>query len=273
MRVVESLCVGKGPDPAACEDALLVTPDFVVVCDGVTAKVPGTVAGMSRGRYAAQLVVEVVSALPTGAALGDFLTAVRERFAAAYAADGSVGIPEVVRRIQTCAAVLSVARREVWVVGDCQVLVDGREVVDTRIALESVTAAARGLFLEAALVRGAAEADLLADDPSQVHLRPFVACGVEFGNREHPLGFGVLDGTEVPLSLIPVIDVSAATEVVLATDGYPTLLPTLAASEAALARTLADDPLCIRTNPATKGLVAGQTSFDDRTYVRVRMDS
>ena len=57
-------------------------------------------------------------------------------------------------------------------------------------------------------------------------------------------------------------------EIVLASDGYPFLKPTLANSEAALAHLIATDPQCVRYFIATKGLVSGNRSFDDRTYIR-----
>lgn len=94
---------------------------------------------------------------------------------------------------------------------------------------------------------------------------------MDFSNVDHRWGFSVIDGGEVPLSLIPVVDVSGATEVILATDGYPRLRGTLAQSEADLAHILAADPLCIRDNPQPKGVVAGQVSYDDRAYVRLRL--
>lgn len=57
----------------------------------------------------------------------------------------------------------------------------------------------------------------------------------------------------------------------LASDGYPKLMPTLNESEAELQRLLEEDPLCIYENIATKGLNEGQTSFDDRSYIRFRI--
>ena len=65
--------------------------------------------------------------------------------------------------------------------------------------------------------------------------------------------------------------VSSPNEVVLASDGYPFLKPTLAESEEALLHLIAHDPQCIHDFIATKGLVAGNKSFDDRTYIRFRV--
>ena len=55
----------------------------------------------------------------------------------------------------------------------------------------------------------------------------------------------------------------------LASDGYPTLLPTLHESEKALAQHLTDDPQNITDFIATKGLVDGNVSFDDRAYIKL----
>ena len=60
----------------------------------------------------------------------------------------------------------------------------------------------------------------------------------------------------------------SSSEIVLASDGYPLLEPTLAASEAALAEQIANDPQNIHSFIATKGIVEGNKSFDDRTYIR-----
>ena len=66
--------------------------------------------------------------------------------------------------------------------------------------------------------------------------------------------------------------VSSPNEVVLASDGYPFLKPTLSASEAALAEQIANDPQNIHSFIATKGIVEGNKSFDDRTYIRFSVE-
>lgn len=65
-----------------------------------------------------------------------------------------------------------------------------------------------------------------------------------------------------------VISVPSSFEVVLASDGYPFLKSTLAESEEELAEQIAHDPQNINTFIASKGLLEGNRSFDDRTYVR-----
>ncbi|WP_231954516.1 hypothetical protein [Actinoplanes derwentensis] len=61
------------------------------------------------------------------------------------------------------------------------------------------------------------------------------------------------------------------TELVMASDGYPVIGRTLAESESVLADLLERDPWCVRELAGTKGVLAGQTSFDDRAYLRLRI--
>ena len=79
--------------------------------------------------------------------------------------------------------------------------------------------------------------------------------------------YAVIDGT--PIYMPGTRIVTASHCVVLASDGYPILLPTLHESEEALAQHLTDDPQNITDFIATKGLVEGNVSFDDRAYIKL----
>ena len=48
-------------------------------------------------------------------------------------------------------------------------------------------------------------------------------------------------------------------------------MPTLCESEAALARQIERDPQNVSEFIATKGIVEGNCSFDDRAYIRLRL--
>ena len=70
--------------------------------------------------------------------------------------------------------------------------------------------------------------------------------------------YAVVDGFSIPASKVRIIRIPrTAREIVLASDGYPHLKPTLAASEEALEKQLAADPLNIWLFKATKGWMAG----------------
>jgi glycerophosphoryl diester phosphodiesterase len=87
-------------------------------------------------------------------------------------------------------------------------------------------------------------------------------------------GYPVLDGTSLSGNGIQVRQVaSGETQIVLASDGYPVLKPTLADSESYLTTILAEDPLLFRAFRSTKGLSPGNQSFDDRAYIRFRIEA
>ena len=69
-------------------------------------------------------------------------------------------------------------------------------------------------------------------------------------------------------------DIKGDRSIVLATDGYFDLYGTLQETEQALCHQIETDPLCIgmgcdKNNKSTKGVLPGNCSFDDRTYVRI----
>ena len=84
---------------------------------------------------------------------------------------------------------------------------------------------------------------------------------------EQNAAYAVIDGFEIPMDKVKIVP--SGTEVILASDGYPYLAGTLEESEERLQKQLEDDPLCIYSFKATKGLMIGNISFDDRAYVRL----
>ena len=102
-------------------------------------------------------------------------------------------------------------------------------------------------------------------------IRMFKNKNVEFSipfATELQYSFPVFDGTPIDPTKVKVFTVPAGTEVILASDGYPEVFPTLAQSETHLHRLLDSDPMCMHENISTKGIIPGNLSFDDRAYIR-----
>jgi len=138
-------------------------------------------------------------------------------------------------------------------VGDCQAIIDGEHYDNSKpyeqeIAMQRATLIKNGMSPKEA--RCAIEPQL-------------IKAMLEGQNRQ----YAVIDGT--PIYIPGTRIVTASHCVVLASDGYPTLLPTLHESEKALAQHLTDDPQNITDFIATKGLVDGNVSFDDRAYIKL----
>ena len=293
MKIIESCIIGK-KSPEACEDGMVVTDDFIAVIDGSTSKTPKHLnPDMKNGRYAMMLISEYIrEELKADASVDDFCQGVT-----AYIYNKVYEKLEVEERLKehpeerlTASAILySRTRNEVWMVGDCQAIIAGKlyengKPYEEKIARKRVELIEQGL--------SPAEA--------RKQIEPLLIEAMLSGQNQT---YTVIDGFPIYREGVKVVSVSdscsvqdsvsssdscsvqdlvscsgsasasdtipsSSSEIVLASDGYPFLKPTLAASEAALAEQIANDPQNIRSFIATKGIVEGNKSFDDRTYIR-----
>lgn len=255
MHIEESFICGKHT-MTDCEDGIVCTPHFAAVIDGSTSKTPQRLdPNMKNGRFAMLLVSDCIRHIAADATLEDFCQSVTSRIAEEYDKRGiserMAAHPE--ERLTASAIVYSDHRKELWMVGDCQAIVDG-EFYDNPKPFEDVIAKQR-----AEMIKGGME-------PAEARhaIEPQIIKAMLDGQNRL---YTVIDGT--PIYMPGTRLVSVCRSAVLASDGYPTLLPTLGESEEALAKQLADDPQNINSFVATKGLAEGNRSFDDRAYVRL----
>ena len=281
MKIIESKIVGK-KSQEACEDGMVITDDFIAVIDGSTSKTPKHLnPDMKNGRYAMMLISEYIrEELKADASVDDFCQGVT-----AYIYNKvyeKLGVEDRLKehpeeRLTASAILYCRTRNEVWMVGDCQAIIDGKlyengKPYEEKIARKRVELIEQGL--------SPAEA--------RKQIEPLLIKAMLSGQNQN---YTVIDGFPiyqegvkvVALKLKPASSsietyfqeqtkpVSSLNEVVLASDGYPFLKPTLAASEAALAEQITNDPQNICSFIATKGIVEGNKSFDDRTYIRFRV--
>lgn len=287
MKIIESSIIGK-KSPEACEDGMVVTDDFIAVIDGSTSKTPKHLnPDMKNGRYAMMLISEYIrEELKADASVDEFCQGVT-----AYIYNKvyeKLGVEERLKehpeeRLTASAILYSRTRNEVWMVGDCQAIIAGKlyengKPYEEKIARKRVELIEQGL--SPAEARKQIEPLLIEAMLSGQNQTYTVIDGFPI-YREGVKVVSVSDSSSVQDS-VPVSDsvpcsgsVSASgtisvssSEIVLASDGYPFLEPTLAASEAALAEQIANDPQNIHSFIATKGIVEGNKSFDDRTYIR-----
>ena len=291
MKIIESSIIGK-KSPEACEDGMVVTDDFIAVIDGSTSKTPKHLnPDMKNGRYAMMLISEYIrEELKADASVDEFCQGVT-----AYIYNKvyeKLGVEERLKehpeeRLTASAILYSRTRNEVWMVGDCQAIIDGKlyengKPYEQEIARKRVELIEQGL--SPAEARKQIEPLLIEAMLSGQNQTYTVIDGFPI-YREGVKVVSVSDSCSVQDSVpasdsVPCSDsVSASatisvssSEIVLASDGYPFLKPTLSASEAALAEQIANDPQNIHSFIATKGIVEGNKSFDDRTYIRFSVE-
>jgi hypothetical protein len=243
----------------------------VAIIDGATDIGDRRYRGLTPGRFAAETLREAIGALPPAATADEAIDRLTDVLRAAATAAGMK--PDARVRPTATVACFSIGRSELWRVGDASVRIGSSWSVP-RTELDGLAAAARAAYDRAMLALGMPRAELEVHDPGREIVLPILHLQTRFQNDPADFaefGRGVIDGRQVPRRFREIWPIAPGTEVVLATDGYPSPAPTLAQAEAELADLLTRDPLRIeRTLPGTKGRRPGNTSFDDRAYVRLR---
>lgn len=277
MKVIESKIEGK-KSPESCEDGLVVTADFIAVIDGSTSKTPHHLSpDMKNGRYAMVLISEYIQhELKPESTVEDFCEGVTSYiYNKVYRQQGieeqMQAHPE--ERLTASAILYSKAKNEVWMVGDCQAIIDGK-LYENNKPFEDIVARRR-----VELIRQG-----FTPQEARKTIEPLLIQAMLEGQNKT---YMVIDGFSIYQKGVKVVSLNApqknvetdvadslplpTKEIVLASDGYPFLKPTLAESEEALAHLLAYDPQCTHEFIATKGIVVGNKSFDDRTYIRFQI--
>jgi len=254
-----------------------VTADFIAVIDGSTSKTTRRHSRtMTNGRYAMTVIADYISHMKADTSCHQFCTGVTAAVAKKYIPFWRRDKEAVIDRLRehpeerlcASAAVFSRLRREVWLVGDCQCLVGG-QLYENPKPYEAVLAAHRAEKARQLLKQGMTVDELQANDVARDTIIPEMLTSMQGQNQT----YAVIDGFTIAERHVPVITLDFKPwEVVLATDGYPFLCPTLAESEQRLRQQMLDDPLNIGPLfQATKGLKPGNDSFDDRSYIRFRV--
>ena len=260
--IIESFIIGKSGE-RECEDVLFVGEHFYAVIDGVTSKFPVKYGGKSAGQYCAELLAKTISTLDRESDAIKTLGALNDAVKKAY---GSAEIT-LENKMQACVIIYSKARREIFNYGDCRVMINGKEHDHTK-NIDTLLENLRAFTIMTYLNEGGNEREIYERDIGREAILPFLKKQSIFSNKDGCFGYPVIDGTGINKNLIKTYKLKAGDQVVLASDGYPRLFPTLAQSEEYLARVLVSDPLAINENKQTKMKSKESISFDDRTYLR-----
>jgi hypothetical protein len=263
----------KGKKSAATnEDGIILTPDFIAVIDGATSKSGFSMDGKSSGRVSMELVLEAISEFPKDINADEAVKAITKKIYDFYVKhdllDNVHNNPGA--RLTSNGVIYSVARKEIWQIGDCQAMIGDKHYVNEK-EIDDIMSRARAAYDEVALVRGATLDDLRTKDPGRDFIYPFLQIQGALQNcHNHAYGFPVMDGFDIDMKQVIIIPVKSK-EFILASDGYPLLFKTLKESEAYLKKVINEDPMLIRLYKSTKGVQKGQDSFDDRAYVRIKL--
>ena len=255
--------------PAASEDGIILTKDFAAVIDGATSKSAFAFEGKSSGRVSMELVLEAISEFPRDITAEDAVKAITKKIYDFYVKHNLLeSVNETPgARLTSNGVIYSMERKELWQIGDCQAMVGDTHYMNDK-EIDDIMSAARSAYNEVVLLQGKTLDDLRTQDVGRDFIFPFLKIQGALQNAHgHPYGFPVLDGFDIDMNQVLVIPIKGK-EIILASDGYPTLFKTLKESESFLKKVINEDPMLIRLYKSTKGVQKGLDSFDDRAYVR-----
>ena len=264
------------------EDGIVVTADFIAVIDGSTSKsryrhslyspLRALLAHSFRsenGRYAMQLTARYIRQLPKTTTLEMFMRGVTANIRKHYKQSMLQQLAEHPEDRLTCSvAIFSRTSREVWMIGDCQCMIDGQYFGNPKPA-EAELASMRAAEVRRLMEEGMTQEELRRNDIA----RPVIIPRMIETMQEQNISYSVVDGFPIDTRHVIVLPLDFQPhEIVLATDGYPLLHPTLAQSETALEHQRTTDPLNIGPDfQATKAFHPDNNSFDDRAYIRFQV--
>lgn len=259
MKIIEQFIQGK-KSQKTCEDGIVVTEDFVAVIDGSTSKTSFQLDEcMTNGQFAMYLIVNYIKDVQTkgGLSVEMFCENITQLFRLAYHQRGAIDQMQQHPEMRPTASVIiyNKIRREIWMIGDCQALVNGTFYENPK-PYESKIAQQRVDFIHKSMT----------PIEARKAIEPLLVKAMKEGQNKQ---YAVIDGFDIYMSGVKVIShIKEQSEIILASDGYPFLKPTLEESEEALRQQIEKDPQNVDTFHATKGLVEGNISFDDRAYIR-----
>jgi len=241
------------------EDAFVTTPSAIVVADGATAKSIGASAPppVSAGEVARLVAEKAAASQLNGPELVAELNKAVARLASARSSQPSSCTLACVRLVD--------ASLIITIVGDTSVRINGPSGMTycERMIIDDLTSAARAHYI-------ALTGDV---DGSRDFIMPLLSRQSTYRNNDiHPLGYGIIDGTETPMRFVRTITLplesSDPWSVEVFTDGYAKLPDgvDIADWEQAFTDTMAEDPDRCRSFPSTK-------SKDDRTIVTARVEA
>jgi len=274
MRILRKYISAKNGDLKSSEDCIHISKHFIAVIDGATSKSNMTWSGKTNGQLVANIINEAFSALPSNSTAFASVAFISERVKTTFL---TLGIHQAIAAGETespsavfCA--LNLKRREIWLVGDCHYRLDN-DTYSPGKKIDIILSEARALYLETELRNGKKMDELLQHDTGREFILPMLKRQHSFlNNSKSGYGYPAISNSPVPEDMVHVRKIpETAKKLILATDGYPLLNASFKDSERYLENLLERDPLLFREHKSTKGLMAGNVSFDDRAWVEIEL--
>ena len=286
VTVIEEHLESKSGDLAGGEDRTVSGPRFFGVIDGATDKSGHDWGGgQTGGERLAKLIKALLSDPACPEAPGPLVEKINA-FIQSAADKAKIDLHVVHNRADAGVALYVPAKHAIYHINDCQfgfVFEGGTfEVHQNGKLIDELTSDLRArvlLFLK----RNGLEPFAGTDDMGRAFIRTMLERQQElqnidrsdrtawFGMPRGAFAYKTLNGFPTSFEVTPVPD--GVCEVVLASDGFKELRPTLRDSLILLKSMQENDPECMGLLKSTKGLLPGNKTYDDTSYLRLRLST
>jgi glycerophosphoryl diester phosphodiesterase len=273
--IEEQFIQSKTGNLETCEDLIYISDNFIAVIDGATSKNGLKWDGKTGGHIAGQIISKTFDEMPDNYSAyqaTDLLTKKISDFYVKYnILEKAKNNPN--KRISAAIAVLSICRQEVWLIGDCQIIIGDRKL-SREMRSDQVLSETRALVLKMALLKGVSYNQLQNDDKGRAFIFPLLQNQGWFQNNPDAgdYWYPVVDGFAIPREGIITSSIpDDVDKIILASDGYPKVMNNLEDTEFYLQDLLAKDPLLFQEYKSTKGKIEGNISYDDRSFIKIKL--
>lgn len=265
MKITERFLCGKEDNPDTCEDGLVIGKRLIAVIDGVSSKGTRLWDGKTSGCYAKDVLAAYLQQDIANQSAVELLANLdRVLHEKLHGLAGTLSAEEYPR---AAIIIYNDVYKEIWSYGDCQCRINEAVYTHTK-KIDELNADLRAFCLEYQIAQGVSEKELEQNDIGRKNIQKNLMMQFSFENKLGYFGYPVLNGMGIEASMLKCYSVKNGDAVVLASDGYPVLKSSLHASEAELNYIIQNDPLCFQLCRSTKGISAGNVSFDDRCFCK-----
>ena len=272
IEIKDFFIQGKYQEKEKCEDRIVFSDRYICIIDGATSKSDLIINDNSTGRIVGEILQKAIENITQDFSCNEMARFLTQQVYQFYLENNL--LQRVTKnprdRLIASAIIYNIKRGEIWLIGDCQCLLDDIHYTNTNL-IDLINANTRSLILQLNIAKGKTIEELMIKDLGRDFILPILKEQQIFQNSflENPMSYSVIDGFEMDIKKIKILDVKKTKTIIMASDGYPLLFQSLRESEKYLKELLKKDPLCYKIYKSTKGLMKGNNSYDDRAYIKI----
>ncbi|WP_033159708.1 hypothetical protein [Mycoplasmoides alvi] len=269
-QIIEKLIVGKNSQDS-CEDGYFISKKIIAVVDGGSPK--GKLKWLNNktsGWFAKELILKAFETVNPKWSNKKIISHINLALSNQYKNKEKFFYENPEEQLQAGIVFYNDLRKEIVSYGDCPILIN-KKLYDHSKFIDLLSTGLRSFYLRLNNLRENNKKIKNQEKIVQNIILDFLKKQSFFSNLDRPFGFPVINGLKLNHKLTIVHKVKIDDEIVLASDGYIKLKPTLKQSENYLQKYLKFDPECYKIFMSTKGIKKGNKSFDDRTYIRFKI--